>query len=277
MPDMEARAFGKVCLLKACESVVNAVRYYGDPRARFTLAHEFGHLVLSHPGTRPRHRPEQQGESDKHDIFEIEANIFASEFLMPTDLIDPSFTAGKISQLFQVSPEAAALRKKELDAAKSRNLPAIRRMTTLVPIQTTSDRVAFVSMAYSPDHMTRLYHEIIRPAVEAAGLTCLRADEISSVDTIINDIRRAIDQCELVIAEISQSNLNVVHEIGLAQSIDKPVIIICNSTCNDDQVPSNIRSLRRIIYSNDAGGGPMLRRDLEQAIKVIVSTRTPAR
>lgn len=267
LPEMEAKAYSNAFMLKVREGVMSALRTYGDVRARFTVAHELGHLLLGHPGNQPRGRP---GQTIKAAVAELEseANTFASEFLMPPEMIDPALSVEKIARLFQVSNEAAARRRRELNlerATSSKTLPAFRPSSALVPTQ-IAGRVAFVSMAFSPERMTRLYLEIIRPAVEACGLTCLRADEISSIDTIVNDIRRAIDECEMVVAEISESNLNVMHEIGLAQSIDKPVIVICRSGI---PVPSNISALRRIVYSNDAGGGPKLRRDLEATIRLL--------
>ena len=57
----------------------------GNPRVRFTLAHELGHFVLH------RHQGDQLARSDKeiraYQNPEWQANAFASEFLMPHDKI----------------------------------------------------------------------------------------------------------------------------------------------------------------------------------------------
>ncbi|MBX9778399.1 MAG: hypothetical protein K2Y71_28830 [Xanthobacteraceae bacterium] len=124
-----------------------------------------------------------------------------------------------------------------------------------------STLTVFVSMAFSSE-MTRLYLEILKPAIEALGLRCLRADEIPSVNPITTDIEHALNECAAVVAEISEFNPNVMHEIGLAQA-KKPIVIVCRLGYRDDEIPFNIRHVRRIMYSNDIAGGPDLRRQLQ--------------
>jgi nucleoside 2-deoxyribosyltransferase len=125
-------------------------------------------------------------------------------------------------------------------------------------------------MSFSDD-ATRLYREILKPAIESAGLICQRADEISSADAIADDIRRAINESDLIVAEISGLNPNVMHEIGLAQSLEKPTILVCRNDYKENEIPSNIRHIRRITYPNDAGGGPVLGRQLQQTLQAIAS------
>jgi hypothetical protein len=280
LPYVEAKAYGDAFVLKIRESFETALKYYGDRRARFTVTHELGHLVLGHPGNQPRAakdevnkaknpRLERQAKGDPQ--LEREANIFASEFLMPADLIDPSMTAVEISNQFQVSLDAAIRRCEELETVEKPlgALPANR--ISSIPAKSRQNQnfkpLVFVAMAFNPV-MDRLYSEICKPTIESVGLSCLRADEIPSVDAISLDIRRAIDECTLVVAEISDFNPNVMLEIGLAQSIDKPTILICRSGYREDQIPSNIRHIRRITYPNDAGGGPILRRNLEEILSL---------
>lgn len=277
LPHVEAKANSKAFVLKIRESFETALKYYGDHRARFTVAHELGHLLLDHPGSQPRVRSYHSTDRPPTDaVLEKEANIFASEFLMPTNLVDSSKSPDEISRLFQVSVEAAARRSSELkDNSKGRkrlvSLPALSNQTALVKKERPPPKpqpVVFVSMAYTQE-MNRLYSEILKPTIETLGLISLRADEIASVDFISADIRRTVDLCALVIAEISDFNPNVMHEIGLAQSIDKPTIIICRSGYREDQIPSNIRHFRRIMYPNDAGGGPILRRYLRELLALM--------
>lgn len=274
LPRIEAKANSKSFVLKVRESFDSALKYYGDARARFTIAHELGHLFLGHPGNQPRVHADSRFDGQSIDIeLEREANIFASEFLMPSDLVTPSMSAGEISRRFQVSIDAAARRTFELqDSSKIReqpaSVPAVSNQTALIKKEMRPSKLrptVFVSMSYTQE-MDRLYFEIFKPTIQSLCLTSLRADEIASVDSISADIRRTIDSCALVIAEISGFNANVMHEIGLAQSIDKPTIIICRSGYREDQIPSNIRHIRRIMYPNDAGGGPILRRQLEELL-----------
>ena len=89
------------------------------------------------------------------------------------------------------------------------------------------------------------YHDIIRPAVEAAGLTCIRADELYSKPQVIADIWKSLRSARVVIAELSGRNTNVFYELGVAHVLGKPVIII---TRNQEDVPFDLKALRYLYY-----------------------------
>jgi Zn-dependent peptidase ImmA (M78 family) len=282
LPHAEAKAFCKAYILKIRESVLKALDRYGDGRTRWTVAHEFGHLALQHPKNVFRKQPNEPiRKSDQH--LEREANIFAAEFLMPPHLARKFTTADELSTRFQVSLEAASSRLRELQRDSIASKPPEHPLDGIgdtagyssaknnsPPSNTAARAVAFVSMAFATE-MDRLYQEVIRPSIEDAGVTCIRADEISSVELVTQDIRRTILDSTLMIAEISGFNPNVMHEIGLAHSLEKPTILICRQGYSEDQIPSNIRPIRRIMYPNDASGGPILRRHLTQTILSILN------
>ncbi|MEQ4693441.1 ImmA/IrrE family metallo-endopeptidase [Providencia manganoxydans] len=77
----------------------------GSNRARFTIAHEIGHLFM--------HKNQSafaRGGSKNHKIYEDgewQADTFASYFLINKDLVDKSMTANDISRTFGVSYTAA--------------------------------------------------------------------------------------------------------------------------------------------------------------------------
>jgi hypothetical protein len=195
-PHVEAKAYCDAFLLKIRESSENALKYFGDPRTRFTVAHELGHLILGHPGNNPRLAlGDDNGTILIDPELEREANIFASELLMPFHLVEPSMTKGEISRLFQVSLDTAAIRIHELGLDTTDQsklpvpLPGQRTRAPSNPPQISRPGV-FVSMAYSPV-MNRLYAEIFKPTIESLGMQALRADEIASVEPISLDIRRS--------------------------------------------------------------------------------------
>ena len=82
-----------------------------NPRARFTVIHELGHMALSH--TRTFHRESKQGmEIKAFEDSEWQANTFAAEFLMPADDIQRRDlrTAEELILQYQVSDMAAQKR-----------------------------------------------------------------------------------------------------------------------------------------------------------------------
>ncbi len=81
-------------------------------RARFTGAHEIGHLIL--------HRGQVQARNTKQEkaiggVFSLErqANSFAAEFLMPHDVIKNCKTPLDLAKLCNVSVEAAERRMRD--------------------------------------------------------------------------------------------------------------------------------------------------------------------
>ena len=118
LPYSDARAYCKAWVLTVRKSILVLLSHYGDGRARWTVAHELGHLVLQHPKSRlDRKRPDEPILESVR-VFEDEADIFASEFLAPSHLAAKCHTHEEIRALFQISPPAAIRRKKELDEAR---------------------------------------------------------------------------------------------------------------------------------------------------------------
>ncbi|MGB7334972.1 MAG: ImmA/IrrE family metallo-endopeptidase [Salaquimonas sp.] len=107
------------------DSISNEIRFSetvwqrllsGCTRARFTAAHELGHVVLGHEGIRRR---DVRGYiTAKVAIQENEANAFAGYFLVPTDRALEIKNQGELEQNFQLGSIAAEIRFKELESAK---------------------------------------------------------------------------------------------------------------------------------------------------------------
>lgn len=74
-------------------------------RQRFTVAHEIGHLLLGHTSR------DSTYDLKSKKPFEVEANKFAAELLMPLDLLKKDFQKStrepsKLAELYYVSKEA---------------------------------------------------------------------------------------------------------------------------------------------------------------------------
>lgn len=88
-----------------------------DPRARMTLAHELGHIVLQHRGTHAR------AKFSKWREVEHEANVFARQFLMPDHLVKNFNCAAEVSRYFNVTRAAAEDRLREVAGPVARENP----------------------------------------------------------------------------------------------------------------------------------------------------------
>jgi hypothetical protein len=95
------------------------------------------------------------------------------------------------------------------------------------------------------DPFNEYYEEILAPAVKAAKLEPIRADQIYSTGPVINDIITQIRESEIIIADVTGRNPNVNYELGLAHAFERPVIIISQ---NPDDIPFDYRHHRVITY-----------------------------
>lgn len=90
-------------------------------RIRFTLAHEFGHYILGHHKLTDNSRLSRGGLTElEHDVFEKEADCFASEFLAPTPYLSKVKPTNliSISKVFGISEQASSYRLHRKDKIK---------------------------------------------------------------------------------------------------------------------------------------------------------------
>lgn len=136
--------------------------------------------------------------------------------------------------------------------------------------KTIQPGLCFVLMQFG-GRFDQLYDSIIKPTVEAQGLTCLRADEIYTDKSIVSDIWDSIQRAEIIIADITGKNPNVLYELGLAHSLWRKTILI---TQNMSDVPFDLRQLRIITYSDKIGAEKELSLELRVALSALLKTET---
>jgi putative toxin-antitoxin system antitoxin component (TIGR02293 family) len=100
----------------------------GDVHARHIVAHEMGHVFLHHPvSSRFLHPVSRKDQIVDRNWQEMEADLFAKEFLMPASLVRQFQSADEISAAFHVSFRTAHARIAELTSGESLPLaPAVR-------------------------------------------------------------------------------------------------------------------------------------------------------
>lgn len=76
--------------------------------------------------------------------------------------------------------------------------------------------------------LDKTYRNIIKPAVEAAGLECVRADEIVHSGLIDVPMYEQLLNADVVVADLSTSNKNAFYELGVRHAL-KPytTIVVC--------------------------------------------------
>ena len=121
--------------------------------------------------------------------------------------------------------------------------------------------------------LNKTYKHIIKKAVEAAGLVCVRADEIAHSGTIDAPMYEQLLDADLVVADLSTSNLNAAYELGIRHALKPSTTIIIA----EDQFTSPF-DLNHIVVRKYRHDGKALdidvveefRDNLTQAIKDIM-------
>ena len=102
----------------------------------------------------------------------------------------------------------------------------------------------FVLMPFDPE-FDSIYDGVIKVALELAGLSVKRADDIQNQRNILRDVFDGIVNSDLIVADLTNLNPNVFYELAIAHAVRKPVILI---TQNMDEVPFDLKPYRLIEY-----------------------------
>jgi hypothetical protein len=82
----------------------------------------------------------------------------------------------------------------------------------------------FVVMGYNNCVLDSYYDEAIKPTVESLGYSCVRVDRQPYSDKISDQIRNGIDDCAVVIVDLTDDRPNCYFEAGYAVARDKVII-----------------------------------------------------
>lgn len=102
----------------------------------------------------------------------------------------------------------------------------------------------FVMMPFG-EWFDRYYQDIYVPAIKDAGFEPVRADELFTTGSVVEQIWEQIEKAKLLLADLSGKNPNVFYELGLAHAAKQPVIF---TAAQVEDVPFDLRHLRVIIY-----------------------------
>ncbi|MGL2964576.1 hypothetical protein ACSVH2_12210 [Flavobacterium sp. RSB2_4_14] len=127
---------------------------------------------------------------------------------------------------------------------------------------------AFIVMQFS-DEFNNLYTEVIRPICEDNNLECERADEFYTSTPIIADIVKSLNDCSIIIAEISPDNPNVFYEVGYAHAINKPTILLCDRK-KRDRLPFDISGFRTLFYEDTIAGKTAIEKNLKKFLETML-------
>ena len=91
----------------------------------------------------------------------------------------------------------------------------------------------------------QLYQHIIKPVCEKCGFAAQRIDEFNTPDSITPEILEALNDYDLVIADLTGHNPNVFFEIGYRTRSQKPIIHLKRK---DEIIPFDVSTIRTFEY-----------------------------
>ncbi len=88
------------------------------------------------------------------------------------------------------------------------------------------DRPMCVVVAPMNSNWSVVHHEVARALSRIGFETIWLGRSIDFNSPILQSINKMLDKADLVIGDITQGNPNVMYEIGIAQGIGKPVLLV---------------------------------------------------
>jgi nucleoside 2-deoxyribosyltransferase len=129
----------------------------------------------------------------------------------------------------------------------------------------TPERLAF-------EQSVEIWEKVILAACELHGLSPLRADMISRSGDIPEQVYRLLLDADLVIADITGANPNVMYELGFRHAVGKPAIQIGEYS----RIPFDIANVRTVQFSRTPSGLVDARKRLSAAIETFLRGESDA-
>ena len=148
---------------------------------------------------------------------------------------------------------------------------------------TSSKPICFVIMGFGEKtdfrtqrklDLDKTYRVIIKPAVVAAGLECVRADEVMHAGVIDMPMYELLLKADVVVADLSTSNENAIYELGVRHALKPHTTIAIAET--EFKFPFDIGHLLIRNYEHlgrgiDAEEAERARNELTRAISELMA------
>lgn len=129
-----------------------------------------------------------------------------------------------------------------------------------IPDKPQNDKLVAVMLPFSLQNT----FESVKATCTKLGLECLKGDDIWNNSTFIQDIFEIIYTSKVVVADFSGKNPNVFYEVGIAHTLGKTVVPMVQHI---DDLPSDLRHHRAIIYVNNGEGLAKMAGELEKRLQ----------
>ena len=100
-----------------------------------------------------------------------------------------------------------------------------------------------------------VYRDLIKPAVDGAGLMPLRADEEQAGGIIHKPMFERLILCDYAVADLTTANANVFYELGVRHAV-KPATTVLLFAADGTRLPFDVGPLRTVMYRLGSDGKP---------------------
>lgn len=139
----------------------------------------------------------------------------------------------------------------------------------IVPPRDLNKLTCFLLSPFRPKERWDDLHQLVRSVCQAVGqqlqveFECVRADEITSAGVIHPEIWEQIKNADVVVADVSGQNGNVMVELGVASAWRrKEQVVILREANPDEPHLFDINPARHLEYHRTASGFQKLRKQL---------------
>jgi hypothetical protein len=129
-----------------------------------------------------------------------------------------------------------------------------------------SSRQVVVVMSFSRDPKLEDAYESFQEICHEHQYECSRVDNTNSVGRIIPEIYARIKKAALVIADLTEERSNVYYELGLAQGLNKPVVV---TAFKGTPLPFDVADIPTIFWE----GQKQLKDKLRERVVLIASSQ----
>lgn len=120
-------------------------------------------------------------------------------------------------------------------------------------------RTCFVSIPFGIKHdpsgrafdFDAFYNGVLRPAVEEAGIECRRLDDFTSGTLWHKTLFSALVASDIVIADLTTGNPNVLYELGVRHALRRARTILISA---GERPPGDLSYLHVLMYQVDGNG-----------------------
>ncbi|MCK0471407.1 hypothetical protein [Halalkalibacter sp. APA_J-10(15)] len=129
---------------------------------------------------------------------------------------------------------------------------------------------AFIITPIGPDDSSirraadGLIDSVIAPILEEIGFEVEVAHRMTTTGSITKQVISAIVNSELVVANLTGLNPNVMYEVAIRHATRKPLVQLCE---HDTKLPFDLIEERTIMYKNDMAGVVEVQKNFGEIVK----------